>query len=116
MSQLEVAQNSSPLYSVTLPAMVAGTTASTNVVANYPSIANYFGACSKIVGIVRTTTGAGAVGTKYYASYTVGANSTATGFVPVIQLRSDVNTDDSTYTIYWCNEVASSGNQTVLSC
>lgn len=119
MSQLEVAQNSSPIYSFLLPAMAGGLATTTNVAADNLPIYNNFGACSKVVGIVRTSNaGGGAVSTKQTLTISdnVPCSVGALGYIPIIKLSGNNNTDTSRYTIYWINEVAKSGNQTVYPC
>lgn len=117
MSQLEVSQNSSPLYSYTFAALgtggaPAGTQVSSNVIAN--KVQNLYQSCSKIVGIVRTTSG-GVVGQPLVKIETA-ANSVASGFLALLSISSTLNTDASVYTVYWTNEVAPSQLQTILPC
>jgi len=57
---------------------------------------------SHIVGISRKTAG-GVVGTPSIASLTGAATAAAQGTTVV--LHSTVNTDTSTYTIWWINEI-----------
>jgi hypothetical protein len=117
MSQLEVAQCSSPLYSFTLPAMVAGIVTTTNVSANNASIYSYFGNCSKVVGIVRSTSGGGG-STKQFLTVrpTVACSVPANGYIPILELTANNVTDTSIYTVYWTNAVGVSNNVTLLPC
>jgi len=117
MSQLEVAKNTSPVYAFTFAAMAAGTITSTNVQAtfNASSLVNYFNGTSKVIGIVRTTSG-GVPGIPRLADLGVLINSTADGYIPQLQLRANNITDTSVYTIYWVNEVVSSSMVSVIPC
>jgi len=111
MSQLEVASNSSPLFS-------ADYTLSVGQFTNIAAIPNYLGECSKIVGCVRTTailpTTASVVVTKDAVIATVGPPAVA-GF-PTIRLSSTDAGDVNSYRIYWTNEVVKSQIATVLGC
>jgi len=108
MSNAEIASQSSPEYSFTYPAMVAG------VIANVAQIPNFLGSVSHIVGCVRVTAG-GVVGTVTSGVSLSPSPLTAPGFA-LVSLVSSVNTDTSVYRIYWTNRVAQSQLQTVLSC
>ena len=105
MSQLEVSKNALPQFSYTFGAMVAGVTP--NIVAVIPQ---FYPACSKIVGCVRTTAG-GAVGQPYAVLPTVVAGS-----FPKPQLQSSNAGDTSVYTMYWVNETAQSQIASLLPC
>jgi len=97
---------SSQVFSFSFPAMVSGTQTSgaSNAVLN----ANYLLGVSRVLGLVRTTTG-GTVGTPYIASISVPAGGTAAAKTTTIVLNSSVNTDTSIYTLYWQNDVLNAG-------
>jgi len=105
MSQLEVSKNALPQFSYTFGAMVAGVTPA--IVAVIPQ---FYPACSKIVGCVRTTAG-GAVGQPYADIPLVVAGS-----FPKPQLQSASAGDTSVYTMYWVNETAQSQIASLLAC
>ena len=105
MSQLEVSKNALPQFSYTFANMIAGVTPDPGAV-----IPQFYPACSKLVGCVRTTAG-GAVGTPYYSILPVVAGS-----FPKPKLNSSSNTDTSVYTIYWVNETAQSQIASLLPC
>ena len=113
MSQLEVAQNSPTTYCFQYAAMgsanaggVAGKASPT--VAN--PIANFYPACSKVVGVERVVVG-GTAGNVYLTTAAVLA-----GAGPLPTLTSSNALDTSTYAIFWTNQVAYSNNQTILPC
>jgi hypothetical protein len=116
MSQLEVAKNSSPLYSYTFQALGSagadpGTQVSSNVAANVP--ANLFVSCSKIVGcVVQANAGAGRPDCRIQLVQ----NSAGNGYIPQLFIASSVNTDTTTYTVYWLNEVAPAQYRVMLPC
>jgi hypothetical protein len=97
---------SSQVFSFTFPAMVSGTqtSGSANAVLN----ANFLLGVSRVMGLVRTTSG-GTVGTPYIASIAVPAGGTAAAKTTTIVLNSSVNTDTSVYTLYWQNETLNAG-------
>ena len=105
MSQLEVSKNALPQFSYTFSAMVAGVTPNPA-----SAIPQFYPACSKVVGCVRTTAG-GAVGTPYLVTPLVVAGS-----FPKPVLTSSSATDTSIYTIYWVNETAQSQIASLLPC
>jgi hypothetical protein len=116
MSQLEVASNSSPLYAYTFQALGSsgadpGTQVSSNVAVNVP--ANLFVSCSKIVGCVaQANAGLGRPDCRIQLVQ----NSAGAGYVPQLFIASSVNTDITTYTVYWYNEVANSQYRAMLPC
>ena len=118
MSNLEVAKVSSPMYSYQFSAMGAGTITTTDVRAtfNASTLVNFYPAVSKIVGIVRVTAG-GVPGGKVYCNVLSSPiDTTGTGYLPQLQLRSSLVGDTSVYAIYWVNEVVSSQLLTVVPC
>ena len=116
MSQLEVAKETSPIYSYTFPAMVAGTVTTSDVIAtvNASALVNFKPACSRILG-VRLVTAGGTQGTVCVNNLGAQASST-TGFIQQLQLRSTDVADTSTYAVYWTNEVAQSKLLTIIAC
>jgi len=117
MSQLEIAKFTAPIYSYTFPVMVAGTISTTNVSATYnaSALSRFTPQSSKVLGVVRTTAG-GVVGQPLLGVVPNNINSTADGYLPILTLRSSVNTDTSVYTMYWVNELANSQLLSVLGC
>jgi hypothetical protein len=103
---------SSQVFSFTFPAMVSGTqtSGSANAVLN----ANFLLGVSRVLGLVRTTSG-GTVGTPYIASIAVPAGGTAAAKTTTIVLNSSVNTDTSVYTLYWQNDVLNTGLSSSIS-
>jgi len=103
-------QPSSPVFSFTFPAMALGTVTS----AGAPGVAvlneNFLLGVSRVLGLVRKTSVA--PGTPYIASIAVPAGGTAAAKTTTIVLNSSVNTDLSTYTLLWQNEVANVGQST----
>jgi hypothetical protein len=104
MSSAEIAPESSPEYSYTYLAMVAG------VAPTPASVPNFFPGVSQVVGC-RRITATGTVGQPYLNVPAVVAGATA---LPV--LVSSNALDTSVYAIYWTNRVAQSQLVTVLSC
>ena len=115
MSQLEVAKETSPIYSYTFLAMGAGTIESSNVVGNANVIANFKPGCSRVLGVQLVTAG-GTVGTPYINNLGAIANSIPDGFIPVLQIRSSSDADTSVYKVYWTNEVTQSKLLTIIAC
>jgi hypothetical protein len=108
MSNAEIAPESSPEFSFTYPAMVAG------VIANVALIPNFLGSVSRIVGCVRVTAG-GTPGTVTSGLSLSPSPLTAGGFT-VVSLCSSDALDTSVYRLFWTNQVAQSQLATVLSC
>lgn len=103
---------SSQIFSFTFPAMIAGT--QTSGAGNAVLNANFLLGVSRVLGVVRTTSG-GVVGTPYIASIAVPAGGTAAAKTTTIVLNSSVNTDTSVYTLYWQNEVLNTGLSSSVS-
>lgn len=103
---------SSQIFSFAFPAMVAGT--QTSGAGNAVLNANFLLGVSRVLGVVRTTSG-GVVGTPYIASIAVPAGGTAAAKTTTIVLNSSVNTDTSVYTLYWQNEVLNTGLSSSVS-
>jgi hypothetical protein len=104
MSQLEIAKNSPTTFCFVFDPMVAGS------ILNAAAIPNFSGTTSKIVGCERVVVG-GTVGQPYAVVASAGAS-----LFPEILLRSSNIADESTYAIYWTNQVAYSPNQVILPC
>jgi hypothetical protein len=113
MSQLEVAKNSPTTYCFQYAAMGsvdAGNVAGKASPTGANPIANFFPACSKVVGVERVVS-AGTVGNVYLTTAAVIA-----GAGPLPTLTSSNALDTSTYAIFWTNQVAYSPNQVILPC
>lgn len=100
MSAIEFA-TASKTFSVDIT-LVAGT-------ATTAKLTNFTSGVSKILGVVRKTSG-GVVGSPSVGTITPSLVNTAIGCT--IALNSTVNTDTSVYTLYWTNEVGAG----MLSC
>jgi hypothetical protein len=118
MSQLEVAQVSSPIYAYTFAPLVAGTISTTNVSATYNAspLANFRPQTSRILGVYVSAVGGVVGATAPMLTVVSSINSTADGYLPVITLRAPVITDTSTYVLYWTNEVAGSQYKAIQQC
>jgi hypothetical protein len=104
MSNLEVAKFSQ-IYSKAFAAMATGFTA--ELALN----ANFFGGVSRVLGVVRTTSG-GTVGTS--TQFVISTPVSAAAGTPLARLYSQNAADTSVYTLYWVNEIAPTGSTMIL--
>lgn len=114
MAQLEYATKTSPVYSYTFDAMIAGTrtTSDVKVTVAASALANFKPGCSRILGVELVTAG-GTQGTVFVNNLGAQASST-TGFVQQLQIRSTDVADTSTYKVFWVNEDITSQLLTVI--
>jgi hypothetical protein len=104
MSNAEIASQSSPEFTLTYAAMVAG------VAPNPASAPNFFPGVSQVVGCVRVTAG-GTPGQPY-----LNVPAVVAGASPLPVLVSSNALDTSIYRLFWTNRVAQSQLVTILSC
>jgi hypothetical protein len=110
MSNLEVAETTSPIYTYDFPVLAVGTVSSSCV--NATAIPNYSHACSRILGVSLVSgTGAGTVSaTRKEIAATAGA------LFPQVVLSSSNNTDTGVYRMYFQNDVQLSPYLTIKPC
>ena len=89
--------------------LVAGTL----VVAKNDARMVNFNSCSKIMGMTRKTAGGVVTG---FPRVVIGAVNAVADTAPPITLFGSVNTDTSTYTLHWQNEIAASSVGTLNVC
>ena len=104
MSNAEIAPQSSPEYSFTYQAMIAGVSPSP------ASVPNFYPGVSQVIGC-RRITASEAIGQPYLNIPAVAPNSVAK---PV--LISSNEDDQSVYAIYWTNRISQSQLVSVLPC
>jgi len=107
MSNYEVGQPSAT-YQIAFPAMTAGSASLPKTTAG---IVNFFPNSSKVLGLVRTTSG----GTPGNVRLVITASAIADN-ANVLTINSSTNLDTSTYTLYWTNETANSSLGILLPC
>jgi hypothetical protein len=110
MSNCEGPRNVGNSYSADF-VLAAGTLA---VAKNDARMVN-FNSCSKIMGIVRKTAG-GVFTAAVFPRVVIGAVNAVADTAPPITLFGSVNTDTSTYTLFWQNEVSASSVGTLNVC
>jgi len=115
MSQLEIAQNSPTTYVFQYDAMgsvgAGGVAGKSSPSATNP-IADFYPACSKIVGVKNVALGTILAAVPVYLT----TAPVLAGAGPLPTITSSNAADTSVYAIYWTNQVAYSGNQTILPC
>ncbi len=72
-----------------------------------------FNSCSKIMGMTRKLSGGVVTG---FPRVVIGAVTAVADTAPPITLFGSVNTDTSTYTLFWQNEVSASSVGTLNVC
>jgi len=113
MSNAEIAPESSPTYSVLMPALSVGKSV------NAAAIPNYLGACSRIIGVVRAVAGGnpgGVCAVQGATTPTVGPPAVAGIATITLTSLSAPGDDTSQFRVYWVNEVAQSQIASVQGC
>ena len=108
MSSCENPQNKGNIYSADF-VLALGTVI---VPKNDARMAN-FNNCSKIMGLVRKTAAGVFTG---FPRVVIGTVNAVGDTAPPVTLFAGVNTDTSTYTLYWQNELSSSSAVTLNVC